>query len=252
MYVCLTIAVHAVRSWLRPSLHIPRPNEDRISQPAARDHLQREPPSGCTRVDVPCRMKGSHTHLARILVLKEEEVCQYMSHYGRSGVYDDSASVMSARAGFQMFASMVLWFLGGDALKQLDERPTRFRARLKNAFLKIDPNIGTALAGMAYAVGKLERDAPDFCVVYYLLLLEAAMHNLFKQGLEDDMITVIQESASFQTVDYMLCEQLKRSGVRYDGDLKRDLEIGLIRAKGVAAFLRTWESASNTAVLTSF
>ncbi|KIW00344.1 uncharacterized protein PV09_08057 [Verruconis gallopava] len=183
-------------------------------------------------------MKGSLTYLARILVLKEEEVRQYMSHYGGSGVYGESALVVSARAGFQIFASMVLWFLGGDAQKQLDERPTRFSARLWNAFLNIDPNTGIALGGVAYALGTLERNAPDFCVVYYLLLLEAAMDGLFKQGLEDDMITVVQESASFQTVDYMLC-QLKTAGVRYDGDLKRDLEIGLIRAKGVAALLRT-------------
>ncbi|KIV98460.1 uncharacterized protein PV09_09726 [Verruconis gallopava] len=270
--MCSHISLRDILSSIRLSARKLRPHVDAATQPTQLNQLHEDntsttrhfdtdalpayseedqaPPAEYAWIDIPAHMKGNQKHFHTILLLTEEEKSRYVFQCGGNHVdHEDACKLyISAQLGFQMFASLILLFLGSASWECL-QRPIQLKLQLWNSFLTLDPSAATALAGMTCVTGILQKDSLDFQVVqYYMPLLENVMDGLSEESWHGDTVKVSDRSEIYRTVQRALNDKHMAVCVRYGGDLKKDLQIAVDVAMGSAAQMRTQAEMPNPAV----
>ncbi|KIV98350.1 hypothetical protein, variant [Verruconis gallopava] len=179
-------------------------------------------------------------NLGEILFLTNKEKAQYASLHRGKGAHEDTLLQITAQLGFQTFASMTLYYLARASAHNFHLCHTEFCRFVKNSFLTLDPNVVIALSGMTCAVVGIQgRELTNSNIFAYLRQLEADLYDLLEWGCQPEAVTVSEASSSFQVIQIMLSQGPSRKFLKYQGNLKKDLEVGLSTSWDVATKLRT-------------
>ncbi|KIW00334.1 uncharacterized protein PV09_08047 [Verruconis gallopava] len=168
------------------------------------------------------------TSFQEILVLSQKEKAQYVSLHCGDETRSDILLYLSAKLGFQAFVSMTLYLLTRASAYELVPRHADFRWRVKNSFLKLNPDVIIALSAMACVVlGTPGGEFTNSNVLAYVDVFETNLGDLFEWDCQLEAVTIRKASSSFQVIQTALSSGPMSMILPYRGNLKKDLDIGL-------------------------